>query len=79
MLLRRPATTPASHTRRELVYDALRDAGVPEDVIPRAERLLSSFMLGFAASEAAGRFAEHERATLDADLAWAQELALNAR
>jgi AcrR family transcriptional regulator len=78
-LLRRPATTPASKRRRELVYEALRDAGVPEDTIPRAERLLSTFMLGFAASEAGGRFSEHDTATLDADLAWAQELVLAAR
>jgi AcrR family transcriptional regulator len=78
MLLRRPATTPASKRSRELVYAALRDAGVPEEDVPRAERLLSTFMLGFAASEGAGRFAAHDRATLDSDLAWAQSLVLGA-
>jgi AcrR family transcriptional regulator len=78
MLLRRPATTPASKKRRELVYEALRDAGVPSDDIPRVERLLSTFMLGFAASEAGGRFAEHDTATLDADLQWAEDLVLRA-
>src|SRR3954453_5911251 len=79
MLLTRPATTPASKRRRELVYEALRDAGVPRDEIPRVERLLSTFMLGFAASEAGGRFAEHDRAPLDADLQWAEDLVLSAR
>ena len=71
MLLRRPATTPASLRARERVYGALRDAGVPEDLVPRVERLLSTFMLGFAASEAGGRFAQHAAAVLDEDLAWA--------
>src|SRR5437763_3157507 len=68
MLLRRPATTPASLRARERAYDALRDAGVPDDLVPRVERLLSTFMLGFAASEAGGRFAHHSRAVLDEDL-----------
>jgi AcrR family transcriptional regulator len=72
MLLRRPATTPGAKRAREAVYDALRGAGAPDELIPRLERLLSTFMLGFAASEAAGRFAMHKRAVLDADLEWAE-------
>jgi AcrR family transcriptional regulator len=74
MLLRRPATTPASLRRRETVYAALREAGVPEELVPRVERLVSTFMLGFAASEAGGRFAHHDTAVLDADLAWIEGL-----
>ncbi len=74
MLLRRPATTPAALRAREAVYAALSDAGVPDTLIPRVERLLSTFMLGFAASESGGRFAAHERAVLDGDLEWAQSL-----
>ena len=70
MLLRRPATTPGARQTREAVYAALRDAGAPEALIPRLERLLSTFMIGFAASEAGGRFAAHEPAELDADLEW---------
>lgn len=46
---------------------ALRDAGLHPDLVPRAERLLSTAILGFAASEAAGRFAHHEPAVLEAD------------
>jgi AcrR family transcriptional regulator len=76
MLLRRPAATPGAQRTREAVYGALRDAGVPGELVPRAERLLSTFMIGFAASEACGRFAAHDRALLDEDLAWAQALVL---
>ena len=68
MLLRRPATTPAAKRSREAIYDALRSAGVNEDDIPRAERVLSTFMIGFAASEAGGRFAHHPKKELDKDL-----------
>jgi hypothetical protein len=40
----------------DAVYQALLDAGVPEAEVPRVERLLSTFVIGFAASEANGRF-----------------------
>jgi AcrR family transcriptional regulator len=73
MLFRRPAATPQAVRTRDGVYDALREAGVPERDVPRAERLLSTFFLGWAASEAGGRFAHHEQQTLDADLAWVEE------
>lgn len=78
MLLRRPATTPGALRARAAVYAALEDAGIPEQEIPRIERLLSTFMIGFAASEASGRFAAHDQATLDADLTWAQVLLAQA-
>jgi AcrR family transcriptional regulator len=68
MLLRRPANTPAAKRSREAIYEALRQAGVNEDDIPRAERVLSTFMIGFAASEAGGRFAHHSKKDLDRDL-----------
>ena len=70
MLLRRPASTPGALRAREAVHGALRDAGAPPALVPRLERLLSTLIIGFAASEAGGRFAGHDRATLDADLAW---------
>ncbi len=75
LLLRRPLTTPAAVARRAALYAGLRDAGVPDADVPRVERLLSTFLLGFAFSEVSGRFASHERAELDADLAWVQALA----
>lgn len=68
LLLKRPATTPAAKRSREAIYEALRSAGVNEDDIPRAERVLSTFMIGFAASEAGGRFAHHAKKELDRDL-----------
>ena len=39
-----------------------------EELIPRVERLLSTFVIGFAASEAGGRFAMHDRRVLDDDI-----------
>ncbi len=54
------------------MYRALRDAGLPETQIPRVERLLSTFVFGFAASEAGGRFSSVDVA--DADFAYAEEL-----
>jgi hypothetical protein len=74
MLMRRPATTLATLRTRDVVYGALRDAGVPAELVPRAERLMSTFMIGFAASEAGGRFAHHDTTDLDADLAWLEAL-----
>lgn len=68
LLFTRPAITPAAQGPRTCVYEALRDAGVAEDEVPRVERLLSTFLLGFAASEAGGRFAGGDP---DADFAYA--------
>lgn len=69
LLLTRPAVTPAARAARDVVYADLRDAGLPADSIARAERLVSTAVLGFAASEAAGRFAAHDKAVIDADFA----------
>jgi len=70
LLLRRPAVTPGAARVREAVYAALRGAGVPEPDVARTERMLSTFVLGFAASEAGGRFTV-DAAQLDADFSWA--------
>lgn len=71
MLLRRPVATPAARRTRDAVYAALADAGLSDELVPRVERLLSTLVIGFAASETGGRFARHDRRTLDADLDWA--------
>ena len=71
LLFQRPAVTPEAVGPRNAVYGALRAAGLQEEGIPRAERLLSTFMLGFAASEAGGRFRDGDP---DADMAFAEEL-----
>jgi AcrR family transcriptional regulator len=70
LLLQRPATTPGAVRARDAVYGALRDAGIDESAIPRVERLISTFVLGFAASEAAGRFTATPQ-QLDEDFRWA--------
>jgi AcrR family transcriptional regulator len=69
LLLQRPATTQGAVRARDAVYGALRDAGIDESTIPRVERLLSTFVLGFAASEAAGRFTATPQ-QLDEDFRW---------
>jgi AcrR family transcriptional regulator len=71
LLLRRPVATPAALAVREVAYAALRDAGVQDELVPRAERLLSTFVIGFAASEVGGRFAAHDQAVRDGDFEWA--------
>jgi AcrR family transcriptional regulator len=78
MLLRRPVATAGALNVREAVYAALRDAGVPDELVPRAERLLSTFVLGFAASEAGGRFSAHSQAVRDADIEWAWDQIIDA-
>jgi len=77
LLLRRPAATPGALRVREAVYDALRAAGLAEPDVERAERMLSTFILGFAASEAGGRFSVGSD-QLDADLDWFGEQLLGA-
>lgn len=69
LLLTRPAVTPAARTARDSVQAALREAGLPADAAARAERLVSTAVLGFAASEAAGRFRHHPREVIDEDFA----------
>ena len=71
LLFQRPATAGAALGPRNAIYRTLRQAGVPEDRLRQAERLLSTFMLGFAASEAGGRL---RGVDTDADLAVAEAL-----
>jgi AcrR family transcriptional regulator len=56
LLMARPSVTPDAVRSTDMVYQCLLDAGVPEAEVPRVERLLSTFVLGYAASEANGRF-----------------------
>jgi AcrR family transcriptional regulator len=69
LLLSRPAATPAALSVRDAVCRALTEAGVPEISVARTERLFSTALLGFAVSEAAGRFAHHDPSTVDEDFA----------
>jgi AcrR family transcriptional regulator len=65
LLLTRPAVTPAARLAR----DAVREGGVPEADVARAERLISTAVLGFAVSEATGRFRQHDQSVVDTDFA----------
>jgi AcrR family transcriptional regulator len=53
-----PYVTPDATRTVDAIYTALLDAGVPEPEVPRIERLLSTLFLGYAASEAEGRFGQ---------------------
>jgi AcrR family transcriptional regulator len=57
LLLARPSVTPEAARSVDVVYQALLDAGVPPAHVPRLERLISTFVIGFALSEVSGRFA----------------------
>jgi AcrR family transcriptional regulator len=69
LLLRLPANTPDARHVRDAIYVALREAGVAEADVPQTERLISTMVLGFAASESGGRFSGLSRAAVDADYA----------
>ncbi len=69
LLLQRPASTPAALRARNRVYEALRAMGIAKKEVARVERLISTMILGFAASEVSGRFDAHSRKVLDADFA----------
>ncbi|MFC4113967.1 TetR/AcrR family transcriptional regulator [Nonomuraea zeae] len=57
LLLFRPSVTPDGVKVVDRLYQALIEAGVPDADVPRIERMLSTFVIGFAISEANGRFA----------------------
>lgn len=57
LLFVRPAVTPDATRLVDALYQALLDAGVPAEQVPRVERLVSTAVLGFVVSEVSGRFA----------------------
>ncbi|WP_034272120.1 TetR/AcrR family transcriptional regulator [Actinospica robiniae] len=57
LLFQRRAVTEGAQGPRQAVFRALRSAGVPEHELDSLERMLSTLVYGFAASEAGGRFA----------------------
>ncbi|MEE4543819.1 TetR/AcrR family transcriptional regulator [Streptomyces sp. V4-01] len=56
LVFSRPAVTADAVTTIDLLYGALLDAGVPPAQVPRLERLVGTFVLGWIASESGGRF-----------------------
>ncbi|MBC8092492.1 MAG: TetR/AcrR family transcriptional regulator [Pseudonocardia sp.] len=77
LLLQRPAATPGSQRVRDTVYAALDAAGLPADQIPQAERLISTFVIGFCVSEVSGRFLGDQQHR-DADFRRLQRSVLDA-
>jgi AcrR family transcriptional regulator len=56
LIFSRPSVTPDAIRVVDAVYQALLDAGVPAGQVARVERMVSTFVLGFAISEVSGRF-----------------------
>ena len=60
LVFSRPSATLESARGVDLFYTTLLDAGVPPATVPRLERLVTTFALGYGASEVGGRFAREE-------------------
>src|SRR5262249_55396454 len=56
LIFSRPSVAPDAVRVVDQIYAALVDAGVPDPEVARVERLLSTFVIGYAASEPGGRF-----------------------
>jgi AcrR family transcriptional regulator len=56
LLFSRGAVTPDAARTVDKIYSALLEAGVPQAEVPRVERMVSTVVLGYAASEVGGRF-----------------------
>jgi AcrR family transcriptional regulator len=56
LLFARPAVAPDAVGTVDRIYVALLKMGVPGAEIPRLERMVSTFIIGYAASEVGGRF-----------------------
>jgi AcrR family transcriptional regulator len=67
LLLQRPAATAGALTVRDEVCRALEEGGIAKTDVARTERVISTAMLGFAASEAGGRFASRSTREVNAD------------
>jgi AcrR family transcriptional regulator len=71
LLFSRPAVTVDAVRAVDQIYPAMLEAGVPAAAVPRLERLVSTLVPGFAASEVGGRFgpmAKQQRQLRGADL-----------
>jgi AcrR family transcriptional regulator len=60
LLFARPAVAPEAVFTVDRIYTALLDAGVPDADVPRLERMVSTLVIGYAASEVGGRFGPGE-------------------
>ena len=55
LIFTRPAVSPRTIAVVEYIFGALLEAGIPDAEVPRAERLMSTFVLGYALSGVSGR------------------------
>jgi AcrR family transcriptional regulator len=60
LLFARPAVTADAVIAVDAIYAALLDGGVPDEAVVRVERMFSTLILGYAASEVGGRFGPGE-------------------
>jgi AcrR family transcriptional regulator len=79
LMFARPSVTLDGLRATDFVYQALLDAGVPEADVPRLERLVSTFLFGFIASEAGGRFGNASAAARAARANFVDELPAHAK
>jgi AcrR family transcriptional regulator len=56
LMFARPSVTLDAVRVTDALYQGLLEAGVPDADVPRMERLVSTFFLGYIASETGGRF-----------------------
>jgi AcrR family transcriptional regulator len=56
LMFSRPSVAPDAVRVTDAIYQALLAAGVPPAEVPRLERLVSTFVLGYGLSETGGRF-----------------------
>lgn len=56
LVFTRPSVSGDAVRVVDAIYGALLDAGVPPAEVPRVERLVSTLVIGYAVSEANGRF-----------------------
>jgi hypothetical protein len=67
LLLQRHAVTAEARRARDAIRLALAEADIPQERTDQMQRLLSTAILGFALSEAAGRFDAQTARQRDAD------------
>jgi AcrR family transcriptional regulator len=58
LLFARPSVSREAVLAVDRIHQALLDGGVADDQVARIERLVSTFVLGFAISEVSGRFSD---------------------
>ena len=61
LVFSQPSVDPDAVRVTDAIYQALCDAGVPPLEVPRLERLMGTFVMGFGASETLGRFGDSQR------------------